>query len=708
MCALLAVGVTPLIALDALVVDTETTGLDPRTAEIVEIALVPLVGLQMRTADTIRHLVRPAKPIPRDAAHIHGIDDAAVKDAPPFAGIWPELLSCIGDRIVIGHSIGYDLAVLRQECTRAAVAWRPPRTLDVRLLAEVVAPNLPDYALERLAAWLDVACEDRHSARGDAVTTGRIFQGLVPRLRDRGIRTLAEAERACANLSAVRDTHHRLGWVEPGADVDEAVTRELLRLDSTPYRYRVRDAMSAPAKTIGADVPLSGAIERMTAERASSLFVTFSEGTPTSANTGIVSERDAMRCIAARGTEALSLPVGTIASRPLFTVSVGALIFVAMARMNRLNIRHLGVVDANGAVVGALSARDLLRVRAEGAVELGDEIFTADDVSELARAWAKLPHVAAGLLAEGLSGREIAALISHQLGALSERAAILAERRMAEEGQGAPPCSYVFCILGSGGRGESLLAMDQDNALIYADGGDAVLHDRWFAALAEHITSILNDVGVPYCKGGVMATNTRWRGALSEWRERVAGWIRRAEPEDLLAVDIFFDMQGVHGDMRLAEEVWREAFDAAKGNATFAKLLTAGVGEASRGITMLGGFRTEQGRIDLKQHGLFGVVSVARALAICHHVVQRETLARLAGLMARGIAVSDLEGLAVAQEVFLELIVAQQIEDIRQGVPPSNRVEVKRLTRKDRDRLHAALKSVAHLDALVRENLFGS
>jgi CBS domain-containing protein len=703
-----AVGATPLMALDALLLDTETTGLDPRIAEIVEIAIIPLVAGQMRASETIRHLVHPSKPIPREATRIHGIDDAAVKDAPTFAEIWPEVSSRIGNRIVIGHSIGYDLAVLREACTRAGLEWRAPRSLDVRLLAEVATPNLPDYALERLAAWLEVECEDRHSARGDALTAGRIFLGLIPRLREHGIRTLAEAERACTELSAARETHHRLGWIEPGADADEAATRGLLRLDSYPYRYRVRDAMSAPAKMIDAVAPLSAAIERMAAERVSSLFVSFAEETqPTSANTGIVSERDAMRRIAASGADALRLPIGTIASRPLLTVSADALIFVAMARMNRLNIRHLGVVGADGTVIGALSARDLLRVRAEGSVELGDEIFTADDVHALARAWGKLPHVAAGLLAEGLAGREIAALVSHQLAALSERAAILAERRMVENGLGAPPCSYVFCILGSGGRGESLLAMDQDNALIYADGGDAAAHDRWFAVWAEHVTSILNDVGVPYCKGGVMATNPRWRGSVREWRERVAAWIRRSDPQDLLAVDIFFDMRGVHGEIRLAEELWREAFDAAKGNATFAKLLTASVGEASRGLTLLGNFRTEQGRIDLKQHGLFGVVSVARALAICHHVVERETPARLAELVARGIAPSDLEALASAQEAFLDLIVAQQLEDVRRGVPPSNKVEVKRLTRKQRERLHVALRSVGHLDALVRDNLFG-
>ena len=63
--------------------------------------------------------------------------------------------------------------------------------------------------------------------------------------------------------------------------------------------------------------------------------------------------------------------------------------------MSRSKIRHLGAVDEAGVVVGALSARDLLRLRAGEAISLGDEIDQAEDAHALAVAWAKLPHVAA-------------------------------------------------------------------------------------------------------------------------------------------------------------------------------------------------------------------------------------------------------------------------------------------------------------------------
>ena len=56
-----------------------------------------------------------------------------------------------------------------------------------------------------------------------------------------------------------------------------------------------------------------------------------------------------------------------------------------------------------------------------------------------------------------------------------------------------------------------------------------------------------------------MAGNAAFRGSLDTWRARVAQWINRARPEDLLNVDIFFDFRLVHGDGELAAGLWREA-----------------------------------------------------------------------------------------------------------------------------------------------------
>lgn len=702
---------TPLLALDAVVIDTETTGLDAANAWIVEFAAVRLSAGRLGMDAPLRRLLRPGVPIPHAASQIHGIDDVAVADAPDFAGVAGELAAALDGALVIGHSIGFDLAVLKREFERAGKPWPVPRMLDTQLLAEAATPGLAGYSLDHLASWLGVTINRRHSALGDAEAAGRIFLQLLPRLRGAGIRTLAEAERACRAMVDHPGMRARAGWIEPAppAATPVASPAAAAPIDGEPYRHRVSSAMSTPAMFTSPDAQLRTVLARMMNERVSSLFVHPDAGARPvrPGDAGIVTERDVMRALAGDGGAALDQPVSAFASHPLYAVPADALAFLAVARMKRLGIRHLGVIDGQGQVVGALSARDLLRVRGEGALSLGDEIDDAERAPDLARAWARLPQVAAGLLADEMTARQVATVISSQVCSLAARAAVLAEQRMRDAGQGGPPCPYAFAVLGSAGRGESLLAMDQDNALVFREGEPDGAEDAWFRQLATHVADILNEVGVPYCKGGIMARNAPWRGSVAVWRARIANWIARSNPQDLLAVDIFFDMLGVHGDVALSDTIWREAFGAAAGQVGFAKLLVDTAGAIEPGFTLLRTFRTTQGRIDLKKSGLFGVVSAARALAICHRVVERSTPARLAGIAALGLgSAGDLESLTEAQETFLDLLLRQQLDDLEKGIPPSNAVLVKRLARRERERLRNALESVAHLDELTRSLLF--
>src|SRR5688572_14469051 len=105
-------GGAPLLSLDAVVIDTEPTALDPRKARAIELAGVRSMGGRLLEADSFRQLLRPAdEPIPAAASRIHGIDDAAVAAAPQFAEVWSRFEGFLGRSIVIGHTIGFDLAV---------------------------------------------------------------------------------------------------------------------------------------------------------------------------------------------------------------------------------------------------------------------------------------------------------------------------------------------------------------------------------------------------------------------------------------------------------------------------------------------------------------------------------------------------------------------------------------------------------------------
>jgi DNA polymerase-3 subunit epsilon/CBS domain-containing protein len=124
-------------------------------------------------------------------------------------------------------------------------------------------------------------------------------------------------------------------------------------------------------------------------------------------------------------------------------------------------------------------------------------------------------------------------------------------------------------VLGSAGRGESLLAADQDNAIVYATGEPGAREDQWFEALGIEIAAILDAAGVPFCKGGVMARNPQWRMSAGRWKATVESWVRRQRPKDLLNVDIFFDGVPVHGDLALGEAIWTYAYDTGRQNPAF-------------------------------------------------------------------------------------------------------------------------------------------
>jgi DNA polymerase-3 subunit epsilon/CBS domain-containing protein len=701
-------SLTPLIAIDAIAFDTEATGLDVRTASVIEIGAVRIVGGVLRPERSFRSLVRPEGRIEPAAIRVHGLDEARLRDAPGFADVWPRFAAFAGESVLIGHTIGFDLAILERQLSQSGLTWRPPRMLDTQLLAQLAGPEPGKCSLDDLTARLEIESKDRHSALGDATLAASVFFALLPSLHRINIRTLGEAETACRALTRSLDDYRRANWVEPIAPPASVQTSAAAsRRDLYAYRHRVADVMSAPPCFASPDLPLGDAVSRMLEKQISSMFVAADADAPFAGRAGIVTERDALRAFSVHRTRAFGMEVGDLTSRPLVTVPADSFAYLAIARMRRLRIRHLGVIDGQNRIVGAVSARDLLRQHGEPAILIGDEIEQAESVQSLSKAWAKLNLAVVAMMSD-VTARELAGLISQVLGEVTARATVLAERALASRGLGAPPCPYAAIVLGSAGRGESLLAADQDNALVFLRGDPDGPEDRWFAALGSEMADILHATGIPYCPGGVMAKNAGWRGSIATWERRIDDWIGRSSPQDLLSVDIFFDMKPVHGDAPLALALWEAAFARARDNAGFAKLLVeASAGHVAGGLNWFGRLKAVNGRIDLKRTGTFGLVTAARALAIRHGVVERSTFARFAGLKAKNLGHEiDLDRFEQALDLFLALILKQQIMDIGQGLQPGNRVAVQALSRYQREQLREALAAVEPVADFVQDLLF--
>jgi signal-transduction protein with cAMP-binding, CBS, and nucleotidyltransferase domain len=345
-----------------------------------------------------------------------------------------------------------------------------------------------------------------------------------------------------------------------------------------------------------------------------------------------------------------------------------------------------------------LSALNLLQQRAQAALVLGDEIAVTDQAEDMAALYRRLPDLAAGLRRDGMAAREIAAVLSAVLRDINARAAALAAAATARPA----PVAWCFLVLGSGGRGESLLAPDQDNAIVHAGAeGD----DPWFAEVGKRAADFLDKVGIPYCRGGVMAMNRECRHSLGGWRRRIGEWVERPEPANLLNADIFYDFRPVHGDFALAAQLRDVAVEAAKAR-PFLAMLAAELADMGTPLGLFGSFKTEQGRVDLKRGGLLPLVSAARVMALRDGSRALDTPGRLEAARAAGHLGRDDEAqLKDAHELLLKVVLEQQIADIAAGIAPSSRVVVARLDGLTRRRLKEALRRIAQVDWTVRDSL---
>jgi CBS domain-containing protein len=142
---------------------------------------------------------------------------------------------------------------------------------------------------------------------------------------------------------------------------------------------------------------------------------------------------------------------------------------------------------------------------------------------------------------------------------------------------------------------------------------------------------------------------------------------------------------------------------------SFIKLLAEAGAAGGSPFGLLGKLREVDGRVDLKQAGLFRVVTAARCLAIRHNIAARGTGERLRQLAALGLGgQEDLEGYAEAHGLLLDLVLRQQLADIAAGERPTNAVRLSRLGRVERRRLKAALKTLQTAPDLVRDLLFAT
>lgn len=159
-------------------IDCETTGLDPKADRVIEVAAMRFTLQQV--LDQYESLVDPECPIPETSIAIHHITPEMVAGKPKIAELVPALLRFIGNDIIVGHGVGFDIELIAIAADRAGIqhTLRANRFLDTLRMARLYGES-PTNSLEQLRQHFNIQFEGPHRAMSDVIVNCEVFKFLA-------------------------------------------------------------------------------------------------------------------------------------------------------------------------------------------------------------------------------------------------------------------------------------------------------------------------------------------------------------------------------------------------------------------------------------------------------------------------------------------------------------------------------------------------
>src|ERR1700692_1920821 len=177
----------------AVLVDPETTGLDPALGDrVIEVAALELIN-DLPTGQFFHALIHPERDIPEEATRVHGFRLADLEGKPKFAEIVEDLCAFFGEAPLIAHNAPFDFRFLDHEFTRVGLPrLHPERMIDTLVLAKTRFPGMPN-SLDALCRRFTMVLSQRttHTALLDAKLLAELYVELTGG-RQRGLGLAAE------------------------------------------------------------------------------------------------------------------------------------------------------------------------------------------------------------------------------------------------------------------------------------------------------------------------------------------------------------------------------------------------------------------------------------------------------------------------------------------------------------------------------------
>ncbi len=195
---------------ELVVIDVETTGTDPKMSDLVEVAAVKIKGTKI--VDRWSSFVNPGRPIVGN--QMHGITDKDVQGAPSPKDAADKLLSFVGDALIVGHNVGFDLGFI-EEARGEGFRFQPGSYLDTLVIAREGYPGAESYKLGDLARFFGVELSQSHRALPDAEATAELLlwfandlPGRITSLRE-SIGNAVRAQRSGGDTPALLEAARR-------------------------------------------------------------------------------------------------------------------------------------------------------------------------------------------------------------------------------------------------------------------------------------------------------------------------------------------------------------------------------------------------------------------------------------------------------------------------------------------------------------------
>jgi len=173
------------------VIDIETTGFEADNGdEVISLAAVVVQGGTVCLKSSLNQLVNPFRPVPGNISELTGIHDDMVKGMPSVYQAIKEFLNLLGDGVIAGHALGFDIGFLNYKLSQYKAGKIHSNIFDTKGVARYLYPVLSDYSLDNLLNHSNIRSVGRHSALGDCLLTAEIILLQLVELQKRRIHNL--------------------------------------------------------------------------------------------------------------------------------------------------------------------------------------------------------------------------------------------------------------------------------------------------------------------------------------------------------------------------------------------------------------------------------------------------------------------------------------------------------------------------------------